>query len=160
MNVTETDLVDTQAPDFALAASLGRTVRRDDYKGRLLLLYFYPKADTPGCTVQARALEEALPQLGQLRLDVIGVSPDPIAKLDRFAAGSGLSFPLASDPDHALADAFGVWVEKSMYGRTYWGMERSSFLLDGQGVIRKLWRKVKPAQHAALVQAAAAALGR
>lgn len=160
MNVADHDLMDTRAPDFMLEASLGRTVRRDDYKGRLLLLYFYPKADTPGCTVQARAIEEALPQLGELRLDVIGVSPDPVAKLDRFAASSGLSFPLASDPDHAVADAFGVWVEKSMYGRTYWGMERSSFLLDGQGVIRKLWRKVKPAQHAALVQAAAAALGR
>lgn len=160
MKVADHDLMDTRAPDFMLEASLGRTVRRDDYKGRLLLLYFYPKADTPGCTVQARAIEEALPQLGELRLDVIGVSPDPVAKLDRFAASSGLSFPLASDPDHAVADAFGVWVEKSMYGRTYWGMERSSFLLDGQGVIRKLWRKVKPAQHAALVQAAAALLGR
>lgn len=160
MNVADHHLMDTRAPDFMLEASLGRTVRRDDYKGRLLLLYFYPKADTPGCTVQARAIEEALPQLGELRLDVIGVSPDPVAKLDRFAASSGLSFPLASDPDHAVADAFGVWVEKSMYGRTYWGMERSSFLLDGQGVIRKLWRKVKPAQHAALVQAAAALLGR
>lgn len=160
MTVTDKDLIDTPAPPFTLQASNGRTVTRDGSEGRLLLIYFYPKADTSGCTVQARAIEEALPELGRFGLDVIGVSPDPVAKLDKFAVKFGLTFPLASDPDHALADAYGVWVEKSMYGKTYWGMERSSFLIDQQGVIRKAWRKVKPADHVALIQAAATSLRR
>ncbi len=129
-------------------------------KGRPFLLYFYPKADTPGCTTQACGLQEALPQLGRLGLAVIGVSPDKLPPIEKFAAKFGLEFPLASDLDHAAAEAYGVWVQKSMYGRTYMGMERSSFLVAADGTVAKVWRKVKPEVHAAQVMAAAALLPR
>ena len=129
-------------------------------KGRPFLLYFYPKADTPGCTTQACGLQEALPQLGRLGLAVIGVSPDKLPPIEKFAAKFGLELPLASDPDHAAAEAYGVWVQKSMYGRTYMGMERSSFLVAADGTVAKVWRKVKPEVHAAQVMAAAALLPR
>ncbi|HYZ34712.1 MAG TPA: peroxiredoxin [Crenalkalicoccus sp.] len=124
-----------------------------------LLLYFYPKADTPGCTKQACGMQEALPQLGRLGLEVIGVSPDPLPPIEKFAKKYGLEFPLASDADHKLAEAYGVWVEKSMYGRTYMGMERSSFLIGPDGRVARVWRKVKPEAHAAQVLEAAKALG-
>ncbi len=143
-----------KAPSFQLPASRGRTVRLADYAGRMLLLYFYPKADTSGCTAQACALEEALPSLQTLGLDVVGVSPDPIIAIDKFATKYDLSFPLASDADHALADRYGTWVSKSMYGKQYMGMERSSFLIGPDGTVRTVWRKVKPAEHAALVRKA------
>ncbi|WP_048846702.1 thioredoxin-dependent thiol peroxidase [Tanticharoenia sakaeratensis] len=146
------------APAFDLPASGGTSVSSSKLAGRPYLLYFYPKADTPGCTTQACGIQEALPQLGKLDLTVIGVSPDPVPALDRFAGKFGLTFPLASDAGHVLADAYGVWVEKSMYGRTYFGMERSSFLVDSEGRIRAVWRKVKPADHASLVAEAAAGL--
>ena len=139
-------------PAFELPASGGRTVRSDEFRGRPLLIYFYPKADTSGCTAQACGLQEALPALEQLDLAVVGVSPDPVRALDKFAQKYGLTFPLASDAEHVLADRFGTWVEKSMYGRTYWGMERSSFLVGRDGVIRREWRRVKPAEHAAAVR--------
>lgn len=135
-------------PDFSLPASNGRTVGSAQLVGTPFLIYFYPKADTSGCTVQACGIQEALPALGQVGLQVIGVSPDPIRAIERFAAKFDLSFPLASDADHAVAERFGCWVEKSMYGRKYWGMERSSFLVDADGVVRHFWRKVKPASHA------------
>lgn len=143
-----------QAPAFALAASGGRTVRMSDYQGRMLLLYFYPKADTSGCTAQACGIEEALPALGTLGLSVIGVSPDPIVAIDKFAAKYKLTFPLASDAEHVLAAHYGTWVSKSMYGKSYMGMERSSFLIDPDGTVRHVWRKVKPAEHAAVVRRA------
>ncbi|MFC0409157.1 thioredoxin-dependent thiol peroxidase [Roseomonas elaeocarpi] len=147
-----------KAPHFTLRASGGRTVSSAALRGKPYLLYFYPKADTSGCTAQACGIQEALPALGKLNLTVIGVSPDPLKAIDKFAEKYGLTFPLASDPEHELADQYGTWVEKSMYGRKYWGMERSSFLVDGEGVVREVWRKVKPAEHAALVRAAAEAL--
>ena len=146
------------APDFAMAASGGRSVSAAGLRGQAFLLYFYPKADTPGCTRQACGIQEALPQLGRLNLAVIGVSPDPLPPIEKFAAKFGLAFPLASDPDHATAEAFGVWVEKSMYGKKYMGMERSSFLVGPDGRIAAIWRKVKPEAHAAEVLKAAAAL--
>ena len=148
-------VVGTKAPAFTMPASGGRSVSSVALQGRPYLLYFYPKADTSGCTVQACGVQEALPQLGKLGLEVIGVSPDPVAKLDKFAAKYNLSFPLAADEDHAVAESYGVWVEKSMYGRKYMGMERSSFLVGADGTVVKLWRKVKPAEHAAEVLAAA-----
>ena len=148
------------APAFAMPASGGRSVSSEALKGRPYLLYFYPKADTPGCTKQACGVQEALPQLGRLGLEVIGVSPDPIKPIEKFAAKYDLTFPLASDEDHKVAEAYGVWVEKSMYGRTYMGMERSSFLVGADGVVRKVWRKVKPEAHAAEVMRAAAELQR
>ncbi|MBS1102781.1 thioredoxin-dependent thiol peroxidase [Gluconobacter sp. Dm-62] len=140
-----------RAPDFTLAASGGRTVSSVGLSGKPYLLYFYPKADTPGCTTQACGLQDVLPKFEADGLTIIGVSPDPVAKIEKFATKYGLEFPLASDEDHVVAEAYGTWVEKSMYGRTYMGMERSSFLVDGQGIIRNVWRKVKPADHAALV---------
>jgi peroxiredoxin Q/BCP len=147
-----------KAPAFTMPASGGRSASSAALKGKPYLLYFYPKADTPGCTTQACGIQEALPQLGKLKLDVIGVSPDPVAKIEKFAKKYGLTFPLASDEDHAVAEAYGVWVEKSMYGKTYMGMERSSFLVGADGKVVKAWRKVKPAEHAAQVIEVAKAL--
>ena len=146
------------APAFAMPASGGRVVSLDSLKGQPFLLYFYPKADTPGCTKQACGVQEALPALGKLGLTVIGVSPDLMKPIEKFAAKFNLTFPLASDADHAVAEAYGVWVEKSMYGKTYMGMERSSFLVGADGRVAQVWRKVKPEAHAAEVLAAAKAL--
>ena len=148
-----------KAPAFKMAASGGREVSAAALKGKPYLLYFYPKADTPGCTKQACGVQEALPQLGKLGLTVIGVSPDAMPPIEKFAKKYGLEFPLASDPEHKTAEAYGVWVEKSMYGKKYMGMERSSFLVAADGKIVKIWRKVKPEAHAAEVLAAAKALG-
>jgi peroxiredoxin Q/BCP len=146
------------APAFAMPASGGRTASSAALKGKAYLLYFYPKADTPGCTKQACGVQEALPQLGRIGLEVIGVSPDPIKPIEKFAEKYKLTFPLASDEDHKVAEAYGTWVEKSMYGKTYMGVERSSFLVGPDGVVAKVWRKVKPEAHAAEVMAAAKAL--
>jgi peroxiredoxin Q/BCP len=146
------------APDFTMPASGGRTVSRDGLKGQPFLLYFYPKADTPGCTKQACGIQEALPQLGKLKLTVIGVSPDAMPPIEKFAKKYGLEFPLASDADQAVATAYGTWVEKSMYGKKYMGMERSSFLVGADGTIKAIWRKVKPEAHAAQVIEAAKVL--
>lgn len=147
-----------KAPAFTLKASGGRTVSSGELKGKPYLLYFYPKADTPGCTKQACGIQEALPQLGKTGLTVIGVSPDPMPPIERFAKKYNLEFPLASDEDHAVAEAYGVWVEKSMYGKKYMGMERSSFLVGSDGKLVAVWRKVKPEAHAAQVLEAAKAL--
>ena len=146
------------APAFSMPASGGRTVSSEALKGQPYLLYFYPKADTPGCTKQACGIQEALPQLGKLGLTVIGVSPDKLPPIEKFAQKFGLEFPLASDEDLAVAGAYGTWVEKSMYGKKYMGMERSSFLVDAEGRLVKVWRKVKPEAHAAEVLQAAQGL--
>jgi thioredoxin-dependent peroxiredoxin len=147
-----------EAPDFAMPASGGREVSLASLRGRPFLLYFYPKADTPGCTKQACGIQEALPQLGRLKLAVVGVSADAMPPIEKFARKYGLEFPLASDADHQVAERYGVWVEKSMYGKKYMGMERTSFLVDADGTVRKVWRKVKPEAHAAEVLRAAEAL--
>ena len=150
--------VGDEAPAFTLPASGGRTVSSEALKGQPYLLYFYPKADTPGCTKQACGIQEALPALGKLGLTVIGVSPDPLPPIEKFAKKYGLAFPLASDAEHKAATAYGTWVEKSMYGKKYMGMERSSFLVGADGRIKAIWRKVKPEAHAAQVLEAAKAL--
>ncbi len=129
-----------------------------ELKGRPFVLYFYPKADTPGCTTEACAFQEALPQLGHIGIDVIGVSKDPMKAIEKFAAKYSLTFPLASDAD-GVAEAFGSWGEKSMYGKTYMGIDRSTFLVGKDGKLAKIWRKVKVPGHAAEVMAAAKALG-
>ena len=152
MSVGEGD----KAPDFTMAASGGRTVSLKEQKGRPFVLYFYPKADTPGCTKEACAFEEALPQFKGI--DVIGVSPDAVPAIEKFAKKYNLTFPLASDPENAVATAYGVWVEKSMYGKKYMGIERSTFLIDGKGNVARAWRKVKVDGHAAEVKAAAASI--
>ena len=143
------------APAFSMPASGGRTVSSEGLKGKPYLIYFYPKADTPGCTKQACGVQEALPQLSKLDLTVIGVSPNPMKPIEKFAEKFKLTFPLASDEDHKVAEAYGVWVEKSMYGKTYMGMERSSFLVGADGKVVQAWRKVKPEAHAAEVMKAA-----
>jgi thioredoxin-dependent peroxiredoxin len=146
------------APDFELPASGGRTVSSRTLRGKPFVLYFYPKADTPGCTKEACAFQEALPQLGKIGIDVIGVSPDKMKPIEKFAEKFKLTFPLASDETHTLAEKYGTWVEKSMYGRKYMGMERSTFLIDRNGKVAKVWRKVSVTGHAAEVLAAAQAL--
>ena len=142
-----------------MAATGGRTVSSQGMRGRPYVLYFYPKADTPGCTKEACAFQEALPQLGHIGIEVIGVSPDKMKPIEKFAEKYGLTFPLASDEDKRVAEAYGTWVEKSMYGRKYMGMERSTFLIDAKGLIAKMWRKVSVPGHAAAVMEAAKALG-
>ncbi|MGC8477749.1 MAG: thioredoxin-dependent thiol peroxidase [Acetobacteraceae bacterium] len=147
------------APDFSLPASGGRTVSRAALLGKPFVLYFYPKADTPGCTAQACGFQEALPALGKTGLVVIGVSKDPMGPIEKFAAKYGLAFPLASDEKTKVAEAYGAWGEKSMYGRKYMGMLRMTFLVDKDGRIARIWPKVKVAGHAAEVLRAAEALG-
>ena len=145
------------APDFTMPASGGRTVSLAAMKGKPFVLYFYPKADTPGCTKEACAFQEALPQLGHIGLEVVGVSKDPMKPIEKFAEKYGLKFPLASD-ETGVAEAYGTWGEKSMYGKKYMGMERATFLVDAQGKIAHVWPKVKVDGHAAEVMAAAQAL--
>ena len=154
MSITE----GSAAPDFTLPASNGRTVSLSSLRGAPFVLYFYPKADTPGCTKQACAFEEALPQLGKIGVTVIGVSKDSIKAIDKFAEKYKLSFPLASDPETNIIAAYGAWVEKSMYGKKYMGIERSTVLVDAQGKIAKIWPKVKIEGHAAEVLAAVQSL--
>lgn len=147
-----------KAPAFKLKASGGREVSLAAMKGRPFVLYFYPKANTPGCTTEACGFQEALPALGRLGIEVIGVSPDPLPPIEKFAAKYNLTFPLASDEDHKAAEAYGVWVEKSMYGKKYMGIERSTFLIGADGKVAKAWRGVKVNGHVAQVAEAAAAL--
>ena len=153
MSITE----GAAAPDFTMSATGERTVSLATQRGRPFVLYFYPKADTPGCTKEACAFQEALPQLGKIGVDVIGVSKDKLPALERFAAKYGLTFPLASD-ESGVAEAYGAWVEKSMYGKTYMGLDRSTILVDAQGRVTRVWRKVKVDGHAAAVEVAAKAL--
>jgi peroxiredoxin Q/BCP len=145
------------APDFSMPASGGRTVSLKGMAGKPFVLYFYPKADTPGCTKEACAFQEALPQLGHIGIEVIGVSKDKIKPIEKFAEKYGLKFPLASD-ESGVAEAYGTWVEKSMYGKKYMGIERATFLIDKTGKVAKVWPKVKVEGHAAEVMAAAKAL--
>jgi peroxiredoxin Q/BCP len=146
------------APGFSLPASGGRTVSLQSLKGKPFVLYFYPRADTPGCTKEACAFQEALPQLGKIGVEVIGVSKDKMAPIEKFAAKYNLSFPLASDPDAKTIEAYGAWQEKSMYGKKYMGIERSTVLVDKTGNIAKIWPKVKVEGHAAEVLKAVQAL--
>jgi thioredoxin-dependent peroxiredoxin len=133
------------APTFALVDQHGETVRLDGYRGRKVLVYFYPEADTPGCTTQSCDLRDHRQDLASLGVDVVGISPDrPEAQL-AFDRKYGLGFPLLSDPDHAVADAWGAWGERSRNGASYSGILRSSFLVDGDGRIERAWYRVKPA---------------
>ncbi|KZD02670.1 thioredoxin-dependent thiol peroxidase [Oceanibaculum pacificum] len=140
--------VGDKAPDFSMPTDGGGSVSLSGLKGKKVVLYFYPKDDTPGCTKQACAFRDNLPDFSKIDATVIGVSRDPVAKHDKFKAKYELNFPIASDEDGKASDAYGTWVEKSMYGKKYMGMERTTFLIDGQGVIRNVWRKVKVDGHA------------
>ena len=146
-------------PDFDLPASAGRRLSLADLRGRPFVLYFYPKADTSGCTQEARAFQDALDGMEHDPVPVIGISKDPMKAIDAFASKQDLRFPLATDEAGTLLEAFGVWLPKSMYGRSYMGIERSTFLVDADGRVARLWRKVKVPGHAAEVMQAAVALG-
>jgi len=131
-----------RAPNFTLTDQNGKTVKLSDFKGRKLLLYFYPKANTSGCTQQARNVRDALSQFSKQKLAVMGVSPDKPEDQKKFDEKNSLGFPLLSDPDHATADAYGAWGEKSMYGKKYEGVLRSAFLIDEKGKIAQTWYKI------------------
>lgn len=135
--------VGEKAPDFALHDQTDKVLRLKDYKGRRVLVYFYPKADTPGCTAQSCGLRDILGDIGDTA--VIGISPDKPAKQAKFDQKYGLGFPLLADEDHAVAEAYGVWTEKSMYGKKYMGILRSAFLVDEKGKLAEVWYKVSPA---------------
>jgi peroxiredoxin Q/BCP len=144
------------APDFALPDQHGNTVGLSDFRGRRVVVYFYPKADTPGCTTQACSLRDASDDLEKAGAAVLGVSPDKPAAQGRFDEKYGLGFPLLSDPDHAVAEAYGAWGERSMYGKTYMGIIRSAFVIDEDGRITEAFYKVSPKDT---VPKALAALG-
>ena len=143
-----------QAPDFTLPDQNGHSVKLSDLRGQTVVLYFYPKADTPGCTVQACGVRDHRADYERADAVVLGVSPDPVKPIAKFDAKYELGFPLLSDEDHAVAEAYGVWVEKSMYGRKYMGNERTTFVIGPDGKIAEVLRSVKPAEHDALVLAA------
>ncbi len=146
------------APDFTLPTDGGGTVALKELRGKKVVLYFYPKDDTPGCTKQACGFRDLLPDFSAVDAQVIGVSKDSVAKHDKFKAKYELPFTLASDPEGQTIEAYGAWVEKSMYGKTYMGIDRSTFLIDEAGVLRAVWRKVKVPGHVEEVLAKAKAL--
>jgi thioredoxin-dependent peroxiredoxin len=146
------------APDFDLPTAGGGRARLADFKGKPLVVYFYPKDDTPGCTKEAQAFAEAYPEFEAAGVAVVGISKDSAASHDRFKAKYDLPFTLASDRRGGVVEACGSWVEKSMYGKNDMGVDRSTFLIDGVGEVRNVWRKVKLPGHVAEVLAAARAL--
>ncbi len=148
----------SQAPDFDLPGDGGEQIRLSDMRGKPVVLYFYPKDDTSGCTKEAIEFTRLADDFAKAGAVVIGMSPDPAKKHDKFKAKYELGVRLASDEDKSTLEAYGVWKEKSMYGRKYMGVERSTFLIDGAGVVRRTWRKVKVAGHAEDVLAAAQTL--
>ena len=147
-----------KAPAFDMETAGGGRVSSDDLKGRPYVLYFYPKADTPGCTTEGQDFSALIGQFEAAGATVVGVSRDPVKKLDRFAAKHDLKVVLASDEPGDVTEAWGVWGEKKLYGRVYMGVERATFLVDGQGVVRRAWHKVKVKGHAAEVLEALSAL--
>ena len=140
-----------QAPDFELPDQDGRPLKLSDFHGQPVVVYFYPKASTPGCTTQACGVRDHRPDYEKAGAVVLGISPDPVAKVKRFHDKEGLNFPLLADEAHQVADTYGVWVEKSMYGKTYFANERTTFVIDPDGNVAQVLRKVKPAEHDGLV---------
>jgi peroxiredoxin Q/BCP len=154
MTMTEPLKAGDKAPDFDLPADGGGQVRLADFKGRKLVLYFYPKDDTSGCTSEAQAFTAAAADFAAAGAAVVGVSKDSVKSHDKFKAKYDLNLTLGSDPDGAMVEAYGVWVEKSMYGRKYMGIDRSTYVIDGEGRISRVWRKVKVPGHVEEVLAA------
>ena len=146
-----------RAPDFTLPNQDGDEISLADLRGSDVVLYFYPRADTPGCTTQACGVRDHREDYERAGAVVLGVSPDPVEKVRRFHEKQDLNFDLLADEDHAVAERYGVWVEKSMYGKRYWGNERTTFVIDPEGRVSRVLRKVKPAEHDDLVLGALAA---
>ncbi len=140
-----------KAPDFELPDQDGRVVKLSDFRGQPVVVYFYPKADTSGCTTQACGVRDHRADYARTGATVLGISPDPVAKIKKFQEKHDLDFALLADEGHAVAEEYGVWVQKSMYGRTYMGNERTTFIVDADGKVARVLRKVKPAEHDELV---------
>jgi peroxiredoxin Q/BCP len=137
----------TPAPGFTLPSQSGERVSLSSLRGRWVVLYFFPRAATPGCTVQACGIRDHRADYDAAGATVLGISTDPVAKLERFADSERLDFPLLSDEDHAVHDAYGTWVEKKNYGRTYWGTQRATFVIDPEGVVRHVIARATPKTH-------------
>ena len=138
-------------PDVSLIKTGGEATNLKAFLGKTLVLYFYPKDSTPGCTIEAREFQALIPQFQAAGAEVVGVSPDNEASHCRFAEKEGLEFTLVSDPDHKAAEAFGVWTQKTRFGKTSWGIQRATFLIDSKGILLQAWPMVKPEGHAAEV---------
>jgi len=147
-----------KAPDFAMPTAGGGTVKLSALKGKNVVVYFYPKDDTPGCTKEACGFNDMLAQFRKLDAEIVGISRDPMKSHDKFAAKYGLKFHLASDEDGKASAAYDTWIEKSMYGRKYMGLERSTYLVDKAGIVRAVWRPVSVTGHVEEVLAALEAL--
>lgn len=139
--------VGDKAPAFKLPASTGQTISLADQKGKKVVLYFYPRADTPGCTTEACGFRDAIATYKKLGVPVFGVSPDPIDDVNKFAEKFKLNFPLLADEDHAICEKYGVWQEKTNYGKKYFGVVRTTFIIDESGKIEHIFEKVKPEGH-------------
>jgi peroxiredoxin Q/BCP len=151
--------VGSKAPAFALKNQDDETVKLSDFKGKTLVLYFYPKADTPGCTTQACGIRDRYKEYEKAGAVIVGISPDEPDKLDAFKKKYKLPFTLIGDPDHKIAEKYGQWVEKSMYGKKYWGVQRSTFIISPSGKVAEYLPKVQPKKHDDLVLKALAAHG-
>ena len=147
-----------KAPAFSMPTDSGGKIALKDLKGRPVVLYFYPKDSTPGCTIEACDFRDLTPDFSKIDAEIVGVSKDSVKRHDNFKAKYELPFSLASDEDSDVCERYGVWVEKNMYGRKFMGIERATFLIDGKGVVRKIWRKVKVKGHAEDVLEAVKAL--
>jgi peroxiredoxin Q/BCP len=146
-------VIGAKAPAFSAPDQSGKTVSLSDLKGKKVVLYFYPKDDTPGCTTEACSFRDEHNSFEKKGAVVFGISPDNAKSHTKFIEKFSLPFPLLSDEEHKIAEAFGVWVEKSMYGKKYMGVERSTFVIDAMGKLSAIYRKVKPAEHTAEVLA-------
>ncbi|MDF2749660.1 MAG: alkyl hydroperoxide reductase/Thiol specific antioxidant/Mal allergen [Gaiellaceae bacterium] len=145
------------APSFTLTSDTGEEISLESLRGRPVVLYFYPRDDTPGCTAQACGIRDAWGEFERAGAVVLGVSPDDEASHAKFKQKYELPFPLLADTDHSVSEQYGVWAEKNMYGKTYWGVERSTFVIDAEGTVAKVMRKVKPDTHTDDVLAALSA---
>lgn len=148
-----------QAPDFEIPDQDGNLVKLSSLRGKPTVVYFYPKADTPGCTTQACGVRDHRADYAKAGATVLGISPDPVSKVKRFHDKFDLNFPLLADEDHAVCERYGVWVEKSMYGRKYWGAQRATFVLDADGIVAHVIPKVSPKTHDEQVLKALASIG-
>lgn len=146
--------VGKSAPAFSLDTDAGETLSLKDLKGRPVVLYFYPKDDTPGCTVEACEFRDAFPRFKGSKAVILGISPDSVKSHQKFKEKFGLPFTLLADEDHAIAEKYGVWQKKSMYGRSYMGIARTTFVIDKDGKVAKIFEKVKPKGHAEAVEQA------